>query len=843
MRRAAKPLVQLLRQAGVADSDAPRVPCPAAWLIVAVALGAIMITHAVALAAAAAPQPPTALALAPASAVVPIPVPEIAERARDVAALLRQTDARLAEDRRVPDIEERLPKATAWIAARLVATTETLSSSPSSSALANLTDSWTLTRSRLDAWNQTLAAVASGLERQQSQLETLRATWAASASEALASGAPAPVLDRINATVASIIGAHQTLGDERARVLRVQDRVVKEMARCDDVLGKITRARDELVGGIFTRDSAPIWHDKAKILVFSDAGPRLRRSLDDNVELIHQYFGGQLVGLALQAVLLVVALVLLGRARQRVAAGSHEPPGSDVFQVRTSAALVLVLVATPWLYPHAPRAVTNSVAVLIFVPVVVIVRKLAPRPFLRPMYALASCFVVDRVRDLCADLPQLERSVFLVEMIFGIAFLALALHSESVMARQNEAPRAWRAIAPFLWVVAMAVLAFAVVAGAVGYMRLARSLGTSILASGYAALILYAAVRIADGLWAYLLAARPSSSLRMVQEHRERLQRAGGRAARWLAIGVWGCLTAEDLGMGGAIQSSVASALGARYARGSMSVSVGDVVAFVLTVAAAFFLSSVVRFVLREEIYPRSRLAHGQSYALSILLHYTVLVVGFLFAASALGLDLTRVTILAGAFGVGVGIGLQNVVANFVAGVIILLEQRITPGDSIETGDLQGEVREIGFRASTIRTWSGADVIVPNSRLTSERVTNWTMSDRRCRVDIDVAVVYTADTAHVLELLRKTAGADLGVMAAPAPVAVCTGYRDSGLGFQLRAWTARFDDADDVRSRLVLAVHAALVAARVEIALPQRDVYIRSEHSDPGDVTGRTRGR
>jgi small-conductance mechanosensitive channel len=427
-------------------------------------------------------------------------------------------------------------------------------------------------------------------------------------------------------------------------------------------------------------------------------------------------------------------------------------------------------------------------------------------------------------------------------MILGIVCVALALRSESIMAaaRPHEASRARRASERILWVAA-GVLAFAVVAGAVGYMRLARALGTSVLVSGYAALILYAAVRIADGLWAYLLHARPSSSLRMVQEHRERLQRGGSRALRWLAIGVWGYFTAEDLGMSGAIRSSLASVLGARYARGSMSLSVGDVVAFVLTVAAAFLLSSVVRFVLREEISPRTRLAHGQSYALSILLHYAVILVGFLFATSALGLDLTRVTILAGAFGVGVGIGLQNVVANFVAGVIILLEQRIHPGDFIETADLQGEVREIGFRASTIRTWSGADVIVPNSKLTSERVSNWTLSDRRCRVDIDVAVAYTAETAHVLDLLRKTAEADPGVMAEPAPAAVCTGFRDSGLGFQLRAWTARFEHADAVRSRLVLAVHAALAAARIEIALPQRDVHLRSEHSEPGDVA-RTRG-
>jgi len=170
---------------------------------------------------------------------------------------------------------------------------------------------------------------------------------------------------------------------------------------------------------------------------------------------------------------------------------------------------------------------------------------------------------------------------------------------------------------------------------------------------------------------------------------------------------------------------------------------------------------------------------------------------------------------------VGIGIGLQNVVANFVAGVLLLLEQRIHVGDSIETGDLQGEVREIGFRASTIRTGSGAEVIVPNSRLTSERVTNWTLSDPRYRVDLEVTVTHTADTAQVVDLLRKTAEADSRVLAQPGPLAICTGFRDGGLNFELRAWTMRFEEADMVRSELALAANAALAAARIDLVLPK----------------------
>jgi small-conductance mechanosensitive channel len=202
---------------------------------------------------------------------------------------------------------------------------------------------------------------------------------------------------------------------------------------------------------------------------------------------------------------------------------------------------------------------------------------------------------------------------------------------------------------------------------------------------------------------------------------------------------------------------------------------------------------------------------------------------------AALGVDLTRVTILAGAFGVGIGIGLQNVVANFVAGLVLLLEHRIHVGDAIEAGDLRGDVREIGFRATTVRTWTGAEVIVPNGKLAGDRVTNWTLSDRRSRVDVDIVVAYESAPPTVLDVLRRTGEAHPRALAMPAPLAVCTGFRDYGLGFELRVWAARFEEAEGIRSELIIAVHAALAAAGIEIARPQRAVFISAAGNGHGD--------
>ena len=735
----------------------------------------------------------------------PIPVPEIAQRAEEVTTLLRQNADRVATDPEVRDVESRLPAASEWIRRRLLATTQTLNWSPSASALADLSDSWTLMRSQLAAWDVTLTGRATQLERDLSQFDALRATWSISRTEALGSQVPAPVLERINATLATIITGREGVADQRKRVLSLQDRTARELAHCDDVLARIAKARDELAGPLFARDSLPIWNLETFTLISGDVGPLLRRSLGDSVELTRQYLAGQRgrapFQVALFLILLVLARLARGRARHRTEKEPSEQAAAQVFERPVASALVLALLATVWIYPHPPRALINALGLIILLPSVLIVRRLAAPAVAPAVYALAAFFLV------------------------------LAIRSDLLVKDTNgEVTFGWRRVLAWLLRAQLAILASAVLAGSLGYMRLARLLGTEVLASSYIALVLYAGTRVGEGLVVYVLRARPLRTLLMVQQHRELLQRRLKLALRWIAVATWAYFTLDGLELLNPIWTAFETILDARYVRGSVSLSLGDGVAFALTIWAAFLLSSFVRFVLQEDVYPRVGLPRGLPYAVSSMVHYTVVLIGFLFAVAALGFDLTRITILAGALGVGVGIGLQSVVANFVAGLILLLERRIRVGDAIETGDLQGEVREIGFRASTIRTGVGAEVIVPNGRLTSERVTNWTLTDRKRRVDLQVAVAYASDPERVLAVLRETGKAYPKALAEPAASAVCTGFRDRALNFELRVWVGSFEDSDLVLSELAVAVHAALAAAAIEIA--SRDIYIHNAESE-----------
>jgi small-conductance mechanosensitive channel len=256
---------------------------------------------------------------------------------------------------------------------------------------------------------------------------------------------------------------------------------------------------------------------------------------------------------------------------------------------------------------------------------------------------------------------------------------------------------------------------------------------------------------------------------------------------------------------------------------------VGDVLAFFLTVWVAYLLSAFIRFVLQEDVYPRARIAPGLSYAISSLLHYVTLALGVVVGMGLMGVDLSRLTVLAGAFGVGIGFGLQSVINNFVCGLILLFERPIHVGDMIEIGDLLGEVRRIGIRASTVRTRQGADIIVPNAQLVTDKVTNWTLSDKLRRIQLPVGVNYGASPKKVIEMLEAVARATPRVLQNPEPRAIFMSYGDSSINFELRAWTDESINWRQVLSNLAVAVYDAVLEAGMAFPFPQREVRVLHE--------------
>ena len=213
-----------------------------------------------------------------------------------------------------------------------------------------------------------------------------------------------------------------------------------------------------------------------------------------------------------------------------------------------------------------------------------------------------------------------------------------------------------------------------------------------------------------------------------------------------------------------------------------------------------------------------------------------------LFVLHAIGLNMSSLAVVAGGLSVGIGFGMQNIVNNFVSGLILIFSRTLQVGDVVEVAGVVGRIRQITVRATVVQTYSGATIYVPNSEFISGRLTNWTSDSRSRRVDLSVGVAYGADTERATKLLLDAAQADPDILAFPKPIVLFREFGDSTLDFKLRYWIKDFEDNDRVNSRLHFAINESFAKDNIEIAFPQMDLHVKDmpARSAAGHASART---
>lgn len=261
---------------------------------------------------------------------------------------------------------------------------------------------------------------------------------------------------------------------------------------------------------------------------------------------------------------------------------------------------------------------------------------------------------------------------------------------------------------------------------------------------------------------------------------------------------------------------------------GETQVTVSSVLLALAIFVASLVLSRFARSFIADRLLGRTRLAVGSRYAIGRVFGYVILALGILVALQPLGVNATTLAVFGGALGIGLGFGLQDIVKNFVAGLIILIERPIQVGDSIEVGDVTGDVIEIRGRATVVRTNDDIYLIVPNSKFISDTVTNRSFRQKRVRYRIPVGVAYGSDPREVEAALLEAAARSENVLTDPVPRVWFREFGESALHFELLCWTSKLlHRAGSFRSELNHLVYDALRAHRIEIPSPQLDVRIR----------------
>jgi len=672
-------------------------------------------------------------------------------------------------------------------------------------------------------------ARATRLSADAAELSRLRDLWERTLEWAEQEELARPLTNEARTVLSQIRETERLLEAPLAQALEGRQRVSRFEARIEMLTRMLEDAGSRAKARRLSRDVAPVWKADAFTIVslrdWDSARDRIRGQLQYSqhyFEARRHYFEILAIALGLS----MLAVFWLRRRAEWFRSGADQPADASRVLKRPFSSLLLVYLVFALLFAEYPPTILLEAGAVITMLVLfrlMPARLVAGRQFL--LIGLAVLFVLDRARAL---MPFDSVAFRLDQLIVGAGLAVGYVYVARLRRRGEVPPGSWLALLARLAPFAVVLIAAGLVANLVGNISLADLLVHGTLAATYTSAVLFAAVFIVDDFTWMLVRSRAGQHLRMVTLKGAELARNIQKVLRAIALLAWVYLTLQAFQMWTPLSTRFKAWLSAPWNFGELSFTLGGVATFVLGVLIAVYASRAVRFLLNEELLSRVSWPPGAKSTTATLAYYGVLFAGLLLALSAAGIETSQFALVVGALGVGIGFGLQNVVNNFVSGLILMFERPIQPGDIIDVDTLQGRVIEIGLRATRVQTWEGAEVIVPNGTMLSGNLINWTLSDTSRRVEIPVGVAYGTSVRRVLDVLMKVAQQQPDAMKDPAPVVLFTGFGESSLDFSVRFWTRDAATAVAARSEAGAAISEALEAEGIEIPFPQRDLHLRS---------------
>jgi small-conductance mechanosensitive channel len=261
---------------------------------------------------------------------------------------------------------------------------------------------------------------------------------------------------------------------------------------------------------------------------------------------------------------------------------------------------------------------------------------------------------------------------------------------------------------------------------------------------------------------------------------------------------------------------------------GESQITVWTIAYILLLLIILYTITNRMKHLVVDRLFAKSQIEYGTRQAIGTIVAYTIVVVGTLVILDSAGINLSALTIVAGALGIGIGFGLQNVTTNFISGIIVLLERPIKVGDRVQVEGATGDVVNISLRATTIVTNDNIAVIVPNSEFISSKVINWSYKNKDVRCNFPITVAYGTDPELVRDILLDIAENHPGVLKDKKADVLLDQFGDTGLNLTLRVWTRTYTSKPGVlRSEINYQIARKFEQHGIQMPSPQRDVYVR----------------
>lgn len=501
--------------------------------------------------------------------------------------------------------------------------------------------------------------------------------------------------------------------------------------------------------------------------------------------------------------------------------------GRGIFKRPIITALFLASISAIPFLNEAPIFISLPMIAVILLSFVFLVPATIPKQFRWPVYVFTLLYMSFLVRDI---LPTNEASHRTNELLLSLGLLGFMIWFRIRQHRFEmtlNIVSVWFGLLKLITPLYLLALIIAISANVLGYIYLSYLITDTVVRSYFIAIVFGIVYSTFTSVFTLFLYTPLAEEIKIINNYRSLIIKRAKSLFQLLFILFWLRFTLESLHLFIPAQQLWQDFLAIGLKLDNFEINIGNFLNFGLIILAAWLISNLIRLLLQDEILSRFDLPKGVPMAIASLTYYTLIVIGIIMAMLALGFDVTHLSVLAGALGIGIGFGLQNVVNNFISGLILIFERPITVGDIVNLQTIEGQVISIGIRSSKVQQYDGSVLIVPNADLISNQVVNFTLTDDKRRFILPIYTDTNADPVKVLEIMNYAANSIPDVLSDPAARSYFTGTEDQSRVFKLYFWVSgrMFLQA---KSDVTLAVHQKLEENGIRVKA-QREVKIQGE--------------
>jgi small-conductance mechanosensitive channel len=613
-------------------------------------------------------------------------------------------------------------------------------------------------------------------------------------------------------------------------LIETENALTAAQGEVNDVYSVLKSARRVVLSNIWIPEYPPIWSiQKDNYATYKS---KFKTIMDSRVRRLNEYFdsNSDFYYSVLFSFIFILSIIIFLRYKSRKDISVHTSVAYDIYvlvkyPILSALIIISFIILIFFTIPFELKILILSISIIPFS--ILIWQLNAKKKILTVVFFIFYSLVFISIPFL-SDYPFLLRYTLL--FINGLSlFLLLLLKNNSDLIEEENSY--WLGTLPFLISSFIFLSVLAIIGNVIGNVQLTVNLTTTILGTFLAFAIIKESIKLVHSFLYLFITHALIGYSNIIKDDSKMVLDGLHRLLKFAGYTLWLYVILGSLKIRGVLAEYFLIFINKPLRVGELSISLGNVIAFFLIFQVSVWISQFIRYVLDKEVYPRMFIDMGVASTFSIMIRYTLIVIGFALALAGAGLEYSKIAIGMGALGIGIGFGLQNIVNNFMSGIILAIERPIKIGDIVKVGELEGEVKDIGLRACQIKTWDGSDVIVPNGSLISEKLINWTLNDRKRRLQIELKLDPKTDISFAIQVILDTADKVPELLKTPKPSVNYEGIKDGISALNVYGWINNYSESFSIGTSFRITLYQALETNGVKLVNPILDVNVNENRS------------